>query len=270
MNYVSAPKLAPPSEIRVLGYRVHPLTGDEVIGQIAAAVAGKRRLVMANLNVHAMAVMFENRAMARLLNQPDTQVMIDGMPIVMMANLFGHRLTRDKRVTSLDFYDRLFQLGQSAGWKFGYVGTTPETLEKGLATLRARIPGLDIDGIDGFFDISDDTPGSRQAAILEWMNERAHDVVIVGMGMPRQEEWIERIQSRVKTTVLVPTGAYLEYQVGVQKLPPRWMGRMGLEWAHRLASSPRRLGYRYLVEPAVLAFKLATRRHPQADSGPAS
>ena len=126
-----------------------------------------------------------------------------------------------------------------------------------------RIPGLDIDGRDGFFDMADDSPGSRQAEILDWLNQRSHDMVIVGMGMPRQEEWIERVQHRIPTRVLVPTGAYLDYQVGEQTLPPRWMGRAGLEGVYRLFRSPRRLAYRYLLEPLVLAWRLIARPHPQ-------
>ncbi|MET0238470.1 MAG: WecB/TagA/CpsF family glycosyltransferase [Sphingobium sp.] len=250
-------------EISILGYRVHPLTGDEVIDQITAAVVEKRRLVMANINLHGMAVMFENGPMAKLLSQADAQVMIDGMPIIGIANLQGHKLSRTQRTTSLDFYDKMFALGVSRGWRFGYVGGTPDTLRRGLDVLRARIPGLDIDGYDGYFDISDDRPDSRQSEIINWLNERSHDILIVGMGMPRQEEWIERIQAKIPTRVLMPTGAYLDYQVGAQKLAPRWMGQLGIEWAYRLVSSPKRLGYRYLVEPAVLLTRLAFREHPQ-------
>ena len=86
MMYGRAPKPAHPSEIRVLGYRVHPLTGDEVIEQIAAAVAEKRRLVMANLNVHAMAVMFENPAMA-------------------LSQLLAQMRDKNGRITVPGFYD---------------------------------------------------------------------------------------------------------------------------------------------------------------------
>ena len=263
MTGPALPAVAAPGEIRVLGYRVHPLSGSEVVEQIDAAVSARQRLVMANINLHAMAVMFESPAMARLLSQPDARVMIDGTPIIWFANLFGHNLPLSKRTTSLDFYDDMFVLGQKKGWRFGYVGATPETLELGLAELRRRIPGLDIDGRHGYFDLADESAGSAQNAIVDWMNARSHDVVIVGMGMPRQEEWIERIQARVNTLVFLPTGAYLDYQVGKQKITPRWMGPVGIEWLYRLVNSPRRLAYRYLIEPLVLMTRLATRRHPQ-------
>ncbi|WP_419827842.1 WecB/TagA/CpsF family glycosyltransferase [Sphingomonas sp.] len=253
-------------EIRLLGYRLHPMTGDEVVGEIAEAVASGRRLIMANVNAHAMATMFDNPPMSRLLEQPDAKVMIDSMPMLFAAKLAGHRLPRAKRTTSLDFYDTMFRRGAAAGWRFGFVGATPETLRKGLVVLRERYPALDIDGRDGYFDIHDDAPGSAQSEIVAWLNERSHDVVIVGMGMPRQEEWIERTQHRVGTRVFLSAGAYLDYQAGAQRVSPRWLGQVGLEWVYRLALSPRRLSYRYLIEPCLLLVRLVTRPHPQTRS----
>lgn len=260
----TADKLRPtPDVISVLGFRLNPRTGEEVIATIAAAVADRRRLVMGNVNTHAMAKMFESPAMASLLSQDDACVMIDSMPILFLANMIGHRLSRAKRTTSLDFYDEMFRMGATRGWKFGYVGGEQATLSAGLAVLRERFPGLDIEGRAGFFDMHDKRPGSAQGELLAWLKERSHDIVIAGMGMPRQEEWVAQIQDHVDTRVFLMAGAYLDYQVGAQKSAPRWMGQVGLEWAYRLARSPRRLGYRYLLEPIVLMTRLATRAHPQ-------
>ena len=258
-----AGSLALAEEVRVLGYRLHPMSASEVITEIAQAVADRRRLIMANLNTHAMAAMFDNEAMSRLLAQDDTKVMIDSMPMLFVARLAGHRLPRAKRTTSLDFYHDMFTLGVERGWRFGFVGAEPETMVKGLAVLRERYPELDIDGRDGFFDIYDRSPGSAQSEIIAWLNERSHDVVIVGMGMPRQEEWIALTQEEVSSRVFLSAGVYLDYQAGAQRVTPRWLGQIGLEWAYRLAHSPRRLSYRYLVEPGVLLMKRLTRDHPQ-------
>ena len=250
-------------EISLLGFPAHPMTGDEVIGQVATAVADRRRLIVANLNTHAMASMFKSQDMARLLIQRDTLVMLDSMPMLFLANMLGHRLSRAKRTTSLDFYSDMFKLAAQRGWRIGYVGGTAEVIENGLATLRHRYPGLDIDGRNGFFNFRK-SEDAAYAGVVSWLQERAHDVVIVGMGMPRQEEWIMLVQHRVPTSVFLPAGAYLDYQVGAQKLPPRWLGQIGIEWAYRLVHSPRRLAYRYLVEPIVLLYWLLVRPHPLA------
>lgn len=249
-----------PRAIDLFGYRLHPMSGEEVIDQVSLAVGQRRRLIMANLNVHGMAMMYNSVGMARLLSQPDAMVMIDGMPVLFLANMRGANLPRNKRATSLDFYDQLFAAGVSAGWQFAYVGSTQHVLTDGIAVLRDRFPGLKIEARSGYFDMHDSSSGSDHGEIIDWLNALSPDVVIVGMGMPRQEEWIEIVQSRIDARVFLSAGAYLDYQVGAQKAAPRWLGRYGLEWAYRLAASPHRLSYRYLLEPLFLAYKILVKR----------
>jgi N-acetylglucosaminyldiphosphoundecaprenol N-acetyl-beta-D-mannosaminyltransferase len=158
----------------------------------------------------------------------------------------------------------MFRKGIRDGWKFSFVGATPEVLNAGLEVLRARYPGLAIDGHHGYFDLDATDPDSDNEKLVAWLNETAPDVVIVGMGMPRQEEWICRVLDRVPIAVFLPAGGYLDYQVGVQRRAPRWLGQIGLEWAYRLIHSPRRLGHRYLVEPFILGKRLLTAPAPRS------
>jgi N-acetylglucosaminyldiphosphoundecaprenol N-acetyl-beta-D-mannosaminyltransferase len=73
---------------------------------------------------------------------------------------------------------------------------------------------------------------------------------MVGMGMPRQEFWTQENFSQLDAHVILSsTGAALEYIAGATPTPPRWSGRIGLEWMFRLAHEPRRLFSRYLIEP---------------------
>lgn len=67
--------------------------------------------------------------------------------------------------------------------------------------------------------------------------------------MPRQEKWIQQNRNDIDANVILPSGATLDYVAGTKRMAPRWMGVLGLEWAFRLATEPRRLAYRYLVEP---------------------
>lgn len=248
-------------EIKLFGYRLHPMKGDEVIDRIADAVRRRQRLILANLNLHGMAVMYDSPGMARLHAQPDCQVIIDGMPIVFLANLMlKANLERTKRTTSLDFYDDLFALANAEQWKIAYIGGRQWVIDAGLAKLQALHPQLQIQGRNGYFDITDFAPDSVHSEILDWLRDYSPDIVIVGMGMPRQEEWIEAVQRLIDARVFMPTGAYLDYQAGAQHAPPRWLGQYGLEWLYRLLRSPYRLAYRYLIEPFVLASRIVSKR----------
>lgn len=256
-----APSCPQPREYLLWGYRLHPLTGEEVVDQISAAVASRRRLIMANLNLHGMATMYHSPLMTGLHQQADCLVMIDGMPILFLVNrVCGARLPYTKRTTSLDFYDWMFRLGAEQGWKFAYIGGEQSVLDAGLEQLRGRFPGLMIEGRNGYFDLHDRSLDSAGEEIVAWLCDRSPDVVVAGMGMPRQEEWISLVQNRVDARVFLPAGAYLDYQVGVQRPAPRWLGRYGLEGVYRFLHSPYRLGYRYLIEPVVLAWRIMRRK----------
>jgi len=73
------------------------------------------------------------------------------------------------------------------------------------------------------------------------------------MGMPLQENWILDNLPDLEADVILPSGACFDYLAGEIPIPPRWMGRVGLEWLYRLGSEPRRLWRRYLVEPWFVA-----------------
>lgn len=251
--------------ISLFGFPLHPMTSGEVLDQIGTFISQERRLIVANLNLHAMTVLYESADMARLLASPETLIIIDSMPLVLLSRLVDPRLNSSYRVTSLDYFDDLFAIACEKGWKIDYVGSTKEVCDQGMEILRRRHPGLDIEGVDGYFDIDDISPQSRQSDILGRLVERRGNILIAGMGMPRQEEWLQRIRSSAPHQVLIPVGAYLDYQTGAQKLPPRWLGPLCLEWLFRLATAPRRLAYRYLVEPLILMTRLLTRKHPIDD-----
>jgi len=70
--------------------------------------------------------------------------------------------------------------------------------------------------------------------------------------MPRQEHWILENFDRLDANVILPSGAATNYVAGVVPDPPRWTGKLGLEWACRLFAEPKRLTYRYLVEPVFI------------------
>ena len=79
--------------------------------------------------------------------------------------------------------------------------------------------------------------------------------------MPRQEYWIDSHAARINANLIMSCGAAMEYMVGYVKEPPRWMGRLGLEWLFRLVEKPRRFFHRYLVEPWILLYYLITYKN---------
>lgn len=101
----------------------------------------------------------------------------------------------------------------------------------------------------GYFDLS--SVEANQQIIAE-INAWQTDLLLVGMGMPRQEHWVLDHRSELQAWCILPVGAALDYVAGAIPTPPRFMSRIGLEWLARLVAEPRRLWRRYLLEPLAL------------------
>ena len=167
--------------------------------------------------------------------------------MIWIARLYGHRLSRDCRLTYVDFLPRMFELAAEKKWRVFYLGSRPEICSQGMRTLRARYPGIQLCSAHGYFDVSRDRDANRMI-VKKIANFRPH-VLMVGMGMPRQEEWIAENLGELDAGVILPCGAALDYIAGAIPTPPRWSGRLGLEWLFRLLAEPKRLAPRYLIEP---------------------
>ena len=88
--------------------------------------------------------------------------------------------------------------------------------------------------------------------IIKKINQFSPNILMVGMGMPRQERWILNNFKQVSANAVLSSGACFDYIAGEQKTPPRFLGKIGLEWFYRLINDPKRLSRRYFVEPILL------------------
>jgi N-acetylglucosaminyldiphosphoundecaprenol N-acetyl-beta-D-mannosaminyltransferase len=112
----------------------------------------------------------------------------------------------------------------------------------------------------GFAIDSDD-----DAAAVAELQRADPRVLFVGLGAPKQETWMARHQAELPRTVMVGVGQAIDVLGGIVPAAPRWMTRVGLEWAFRLALDPRRIGRRVLVDDPpffwwMLRARLARRR----------
>lgn len=122
------------------------------------------------------------------------------------------------------------------------LGSRPGIAERAGEVLAARFPRHRILGArDGFFD-----PATEGRAVAEAIARTGADLVLAGMGQPRQEKWAAEHGGATGALVMC-IGAYLDFTAGAVRRAPRWAQRARLEWLVRLAQEPRRLGGRYLI-----------------------
>jgi N-acetylglucosaminyldiphosphoundecaprenol N-acetyl-beta-D-mannosaminyltransferase len=244
----------------MLGVQVDALTIPQLNSLIAEAVQNQQKWIIANHNLHSLYLYHHDTKMKDFYRKAD-YVHIDGMALVIMGKFLGLALERKHRVTYADWVWPLIQEAANQGWRVFYLGSKPGVATQGVKILQNKFPGLEMKANHGYFDSSPNSPANQ--TILAEINAYKPNVLMVGMSMPRQEYWILDNLDNIQTNAILTSGACIDYVAGVIPTPPRWMGKVGLEWLYRLFSEPKRLWKRYLVEPWFLVKLLLKAKFDQ-------
>lgn len=231
---------------RLLGLRVDALTLSDLQAIVTEAVENTQRCVITNHNLHSVYLYYHDAKMPAFYSEAQ-YVLIDGMPLVLLGKLAGLPLRAEHRSGALDWIPHLTAEAARRSWRIFHLGSKPGVAEHAARILRRKFPGLQMSTMHGYFDADPESSENRKT--LELINQYQPDVLVVGMGMPRQEHWILDNLEKIRANVIIDAGAYMDYVAGAIPTPPRWMGRLYLEWSYRLCCEPRRLWKRYLLEP---------------------
>ncbi len=233
--------------VAFLGVTLQPRSLSEMNKLVEQGIRERQRWIIANHNLHSL-YLFHRHAKMREFYARVRWTHIDGMPLVALGRLYGYRLERRHRVTLADWTYPLMELAACKGWRVFHLGSSKGAAEKGASELRRLYPALQIEVSEGYFDAR--YGSSDNEAMLQRINAYAPDLLMVGMGMPRQEFWTQENCARLDAPVILSSvGAAFDYVAGAVPTPPRWSGQLGLEWAFRMAHDPTRLFKRYFIEP---------------------
>lgn len=224
---------------RILNCEFASLTFIETVDAIAAMIRRGERGYLCTVNV---AILMMMRANARLRGFVDRAFLTvaDGTPLVWASRVLGAPLP--ERVTGVDLVQHLCERAAREGNSVYLLGSTRENVEEVARRLRTSIPRLTIAGIDdGYF--KEHEAMSRIGAI----NASGAKILIVAMGVPRQEHFIEDHWEHLQVNFAIGVGGSFDVLAGKRMRAPRLLQGLGLEWAFRLMQEPRRLFYRYLV-----------------------
>ena len=206
---------------------------------IAKTIRTGERGIVCTVNV---AILMMMRASPRLQRFVDSArwCVADGQPLVWASRLMGTPLP--ERVTGIDLLHPLCDRAVEDGFSLYLLGADANTVQATAQTLRRRHPGLDLRGVaDGYFGREEAATRARAVA------DSGADILIVAMGVPRQEQFIEEYWEHLGVRVAIGVGGSFDVIAGHRKRAPAFLQRAGLEWAYRLAQEPRRLFGRYLV-----------------------
>jgi exopolysaccharide biosynthesis WecB/TagA/CpsF family protein len=213
-----------------------------VVSAVIDAAQKPGPLAVSATAVHGLMEGVHDPGQAGLLNALDI-VAPDGQPVRWALNWL-HGISLQNRVYGPKLMLELCAAAQREKVPIYLYGSTRQVLESLLGSLVVRFPGLIIAGYEasrfGAIGIAE------QSALAATIRASGARLVFVGLGCPRQEQFIWGMRDQLGIP-LVAVGAAFEFNAGLAKEAPSWMQRAGLQWLHRLAGDPKRLWRRYLL-----------------------
>lgn len=230
-----------PIKAAVLDTPLSVISVDELLATIARPAANTGRVVVF-CNVHSVMSARQNADVRHALAQADIAAP-DGMPLVWTLRRCGYPL--QERVYGPDVMSRTLTEGQDHTLRHYLIGTTNNTLDRLVQQMRSADPNMQIVGRHAppFRALTH----TEESQILAEIRASRANIVWVGLGMPKQELWMQRVRDELPGVTLLGVGAAFDLLSGTVPQAPMWMRQHGLEWLYRLSREPRRLWRRYIV-----------------------
>ena len=173
-------------------------------------------------------------------------VLADGWPLVLASRWLGRALPG--RVPGSDVVPALFATQQPM--HVFLLGAAPGVAERAAERIRATWAHVNVTGTySPPLGFERDT--AENLHILRLIEEARPDLLVVGLGAPKQELWVHEYSPQLRAKVALCVGATIDFLAGHRRRAPKWMQRIGLEWLHRMLCEPRRLAGRYLRDAVV-------------------
>jgi N-acetylglucosaminyldiphosphoundecaprenol N-acetyl-beta-D-mannosaminyltransferase len=194
-------------------------------------------------NIHMCMEVFDSPEFELVVNSADL-VIPDGRPLSWAQKLLGH--SEAEQVRGQDIMNSICQQSGTKNLNVGlYGGSSDDLLQQVITELKSSYPDIIIpfSYSPPFRPLTDE----EDQDIIQQINEADVNVLLVGIGCPKQERWMAEHKDQLNC-VMLGVGAAYDFIAGSKKHAPRWMQRVGLEWLFRLCSEPQRLWKRYLQQ----------------------
>jgi len=243
--------------IDFLGIRLDVLDTEGLFNRIVDFVEARTPRKVTYLNAHCTVMAMNDPAYKEALNRHDL-VYADGQGVVWASKLFDSALPC--RSTGADFLPPFCAGFAERGHRLFFLGAEPGVAQNAADRLKEKVPSLDVVGTHhGYLE------GIDNAALVAEINAAKPDILIVGMGVPLQENWVEKNFASLEIPVIWSVGALFNFISGDLARGPRFLVDHGFEWLCRLFIEPRRLWRRFIFGNVkfiyyVLAHKLSGKK----------
>jgi N-acetylglucosaminyldiphosphoundecaprenol N-acetyl-beta-D-mannosaminyltransferase len=212
----------------VLGLRVDAVDVQEAVGRIESFIRKKEPHLVVTFNAEMAVLAYNDREFKSILSRASL-VVADSVGVAWAARL-------KQRVAGVDLSLALAEQAAKNGWRLFLLGASPGVAKIAAQKLEQRYPGLQVVGAwDGYFN------PEKEKILLKEIKSKKPDILLVGLGMGRQERWIARHLQQLQVPVSMGVGGTIDVIAGKKKRAPAFVRRLGLEWLYRFLREPTRL-----------------------------
>lgn len=189
----------------------------------------------------------KDRELMKILQEADL-VVPDGIGVVLASRMLKVPKLPE-RVGGFDLMQNVLSKIKDKDIRVYFLGSKPGVAQIAAKNMQNKYPGLKIVGTrDGYFTKED------EANIIQEIRELKVDLLLVGLGAPRQEKWIDKNKKQLGVKVAVGVGGSLDVMAGLVKRAPKVYQKLGLEWFYRLISNPKRA--KRMINLPIFGFKV--------------
>lgn len=217
--------------ISLLGVKVHSLDMPTTLAAVRGFIASGKPHMIVTADASGIARAQSDEDFRKLVNEADL-VTPDGIGVIWGAAKLGTPLM--ERVSGVEIAEQMCRLSAEDGFSIYFLGAAPGVAALAAERMTEKYPGLKIMGMhDGYFDTSED------AAIAGKVKASGADVLLVAMGIPRQEKFIRDNMDKLGVSVAMGIGGSFDVFSGKVKRAPRLVQRCGIEWLYRFLQDPK-------------------------------
>lgn len=230
-------------------------TMQESLEHIFDRIASNQKTFIITANAEIIMMAQEDREFYDIITKSADLVLPDGAGVVLAAKYLGYNMP--ERVAGYDLVQNMLPQAAAKGLSIYFFGAAPGIAEAAAQNAVSRYPKLKIAGVrNGFFKPQDDQ------AIIQTINDSGADILLLALGVPKQEKFVVKYRDQLKPKVFVGVGGTFDVMAGNVKRAPEFWQKHHLEWLYRLIHQPQRF-MRVLALPKfvikVLLSKLLNR-----------
>jgi N-acetylglucosaminyldiphosphoundecaprenol N-acetyl-beta-D-mannosaminyltransferase len=239
------------AHVNVLGISVSAVTREQLTDSLEYALENNYSGWFGSLNAHAVNLTYRYSWLKDFFNR-SLICYSEGAGILLAAWMNGHSIP--ERIALADWILDICALAERTHRRLYFLGTKQTTLEKAICYLKQKFTSLEIVGYHtGYFEETEST------AIVETIRKARPHILIIGRGMPLQEQWLMRHFDKTGAQIALDAGALFDYLAGEKMRCPAWMGRWGFEWFFRLLTEPHKYWKRYLIGNPLFLYRVFSK-----------